>query len=145
MSKNNKQENGQTLESILFNCRNALRGAGGTEKNRDAVIGLVFIKFAGDKFEKRRKELKKEYGDIPAFLEKKSFYLAKNVFYLQEHCRWSYIVKEANSNDIAVKLDKIISFLNNIDEEDPSFNLFINNMYEEVIQMDNKNKLHKIL
>lgn len=32
MSKNNKQENGQTLESILFNCRNALRGAGGTEK-----------------------------------------------------------------------------------------------------------------
>ena len=23
-----------TLEQILFNCRNALRGAGGTEKNR---------------------------------------------------------------------------------------------------------------
>lgn len=40
-----------TLEQILFNCRNALRGAGGTEKNRDAVIGLVFIKFASDKFE----------------------------------------------------------------------------------------------
>ena len=116
MSKNNKQENGQTLESILFNCRNALRGAGGTEKNRDAVIGLVFIKFAGDKFEKRRKELKEEYGDIPAFLEKKSFYLAKNVFYLQEHCRWSYIVKEANSNDIAVKLDTAMA---DIEKDNP--------------------------
>ena len=47
-----------TLEQILFNCRNALRGAGGTEKNRDAVIGLVFIKFASDKFENRRQEIR---------------------------------------------------------------------------------------
>ncbi|NLI64443.1 MAG: hypothetical protein GX367_06915 [Bacteroidales bacterium] len=42
MAKNNQIKE-QTLESILFNCRNALRGAGRTEKNRDAVIGLVFI------------------------------------------------------------------------------------------------------
>lgn len=104
MSKKN-ENNGQALETILFNCRNALRGAGGTEKNRDAVIGLVFLKFAGDKFEKRREDIKEQYGDVPAFLEKKSFYLAENVFYLQPHCRWSYIVKEANSNDIAVKID----------------------------------------
>lgn len=99
------ENNGQALETILFNCRNALRGAGGTEKNRDAVIGLVFLKFAGDKFEKRREDIKQQYGDVPAFLEKKSFYLAENVFYLQPHCRWTYIVQEANSNDIAVKID----------------------------------------
>ena len=116
MAKKNNQIKEQTLESILFNCRNALRGAGGTEKNRDAVIGLVFIKFAGDKFEKRYAEIKEEYGDIPAFLEKKSFYLAKNVFYLQPHCRWSYIVKEANSNDIAVKLDTAMA---DIEKDNP--------------------------
>lgn len=29
-----------TLKQILFNCRNALRGAGGTENKRDAVIGV---------------------------------------------------------------------------------------------------------
>lgn len=95
----------QTLENILFNCRNALRGAGGTEKNRDAVIGLVFLKFAGDKFEAKYEEIKEKHGDIPAFLEKKAFYLADNVFYLQEHCRWNYIVQHANSTDIAVKID----------------------------------------
>lgn len=106
----------QNLESILFNCRNALRGAGGTEKNRDAVIGLVFIKFAGDKFEKRREEIKAEYGDVPAFLEKKSFYLAQNVFYLEPHCRWSYIVKEASSNDIAVKIDTAMA---DIEKDNP--------------------------
>ena len=87
MAKKNDKINEQSLESILFNCRNALRGAGGTEKNRDAVIGLVFIKFASDKFEKRRAEIKEQYGDVPAFLDKKSFYLAENVFYLEPHTR----------------------------------------------------------
>ena len=70
-----------TLETTLWNCRVALRGIGSTEKNRDAVIGLVFLKFAGDKFEKRRAELVEQYGEIPAFLEKVSFYNAVNVFY----------------------------------------------------------------
>lgn len=41
-----------SLEQVLWNCRVALRGIGSTEKNRDAVIGLVFLKFASDKFEK---------------------------------------------------------------------------------------------
>lgn len=96
-----------SLESILMNCRNALRGTiGGNEKNRDAVMGLVFLKFVGDKFEKRRAELIQEYGEIPAFLEKDSFYRAKNVFYLDETSRWSYIVKQASSDTIAVILDQ---------------------------------------
>ena len=43
-----------SLETVLWNCRVALRGVGSTDKNRDAVIGLCFLKFAGDKFEKRR-------------------------------------------------------------------------------------------
>lgn len=55
----------------MMNCRNALRGTvGSNEKNRDAVMGLVFLKFAGDKFEKRRDTIKKQYGDVPAFLDK---------------------------------------------------------------------------
>ena len=79
--KTNK-ESEVSLETVLWDCRVALRGVGTTERNRDAVIGLVFLKFAGDKFEKRRRELQEQYGDIPAFLEKASFYNAANVFYL---------------------------------------------------------------
>ena len=70
MAKSTKKEVQVSLETVLWNCRVALRGIGSTEKNRDAVIGLVFLKFAGDKFEKRRAELIKQYGEIPAFLEK---------------------------------------------------------------------------
>ena len=98
-----------TLETTLWNCRVALRGIGSTEKNRDAVIGLVFLKFAGDKFEKRHAELIEQYGEIPAFLEKVSFYNAVNVFYLKETARWSYIVNHAGDNDIAVIIDQAMA------------------------------------
>ena len=106
-----------SLESILWNCRNALRGTvGGNEKNRDAVMGLVFLKFAGDKFEKRRTEIIAQHGDTPAFLSKPSFYLSENVFYLNDTSRWSFIVKHANADDIAVKLD---TAMRDIEEGNP--------------------------
>mgnify|MGYP000608046631 CR=1 FL=1 len=109
MAKSTKKEVQVSLETVLWNCRVALRGIGSTEKNRDAVIGLVFLKFAGDKFEKRRAELIEQYGEIPAFLEKVSFYNAVNVFYLKETARWSYIVKNASANDIAVIIDQAMA------------------------------------
>lgn len=106
MAKANAKIIEQSLESITWNCRNALRGTvGGNEKNRDAVMGLVFLKFAWDKFNKQRKEIAEKHGDVPAFLEKKSFYLSENVFYLDETSRWSRIVKNANADDIAVIID----------------------------------------
>lgn len=114
--KTNK-ESEVSLETVLWNCRVALRGVGTTERNRDAVIGLVFLKFAGDKFEKRRRELQEQYGDIPAFLEKTSFYNAANVFYLKETARWSYIVKNASSNDISVIIDQAMM---DIEDSNPS-------------------------
>lgn len=64
-----KQDKTVALSTVLWNCRNALRGVGSTEKNRDAVIGLTFLKFASNKFEKKRQEILEQYGDIPAFLE----------------------------------------------------------------------------
>ena len=88
MAKAVKKEKEVSLETVLWNCRVALRGVGSTEKNRDAVIGLVFLKFAGDKFEKRRQEIIDQYGEIPTFLEKVSFYNAVNVFYLKVTARW---------------------------------------------------------
>ena len=149
-----KKEVEVSLETVLWNCRVALRGVGTTEKNRDAVIGLVFLKFAGDKFEKRHKELLDQYGDIPAFLEKPSFYNAANVFYLKETARWSYIVKNASANDIAVIIDQAMA---DIEESNPplkgalTLNLYatlgaskakIKDLIDNVNQIDEK-KFHE--
>ncbi|MBN2795116.1 MAG: N-6 DNA methylase [Clostridia bacterium] len=105
-AKNNKEKK---LEDILFDCRNALRGKVEQADNRNAVMGLVFLKFAGDKFEIRRKELIKEYGDNQIFLNKPSFYLAENVFYLEETSRWSYITEHAGDNKISNILDQAMA------------------------------------
>lgn len=111
--KKEKKETVLSLETVLWNCRVALRGVGSTEKNRDAVIGLVFLKFAGDKFEKRRAELLNQYGNIPAFLEKPSFYNAANVFYLKETARWSYLSANSSANNIAVLIDQAMEDIEN--------------------------------
>ena len=52
--KKAKKEKEASLHDVLWACRNALRNVGSLDKNRDAVIGLVFLKFAGDKFENQR-------------------------------------------------------------------------------------------
>ena len=121
MAKAAKKVKELTLEQALWNCREELRGVGSLEKNRDAVISLLFLKFAGDKFEKRRSELIAKYGENPIFLENVAFYNADNVFYLPQNLtgddqwstRWPYIVAHASDNDIAVKLDRALKELEN--------------------------------
>jgi type I restriction enzyme M protein len=104
-----KKEKEVTLETIMWNCRVALRNKCGKAANRDAVLALVFLKFAGDKFERRRKEIIDENSENPIFLEKTSFYQAKNVFYLSEKSRWTYIVMNASRDDIAILLDQALA------------------------------------
>ncbi len=111
-----KVEDTFSLETVLMNCRNALRGVAGTDNNRDAVIGLVFLKFVGDKFEKRYAEIIKEEGENSPFLTRKAFYRSENVFYLEEEAKWSYIIKNASANDIAIKIDKAMSIIENDNE-----------------------------
>lgn len=116
MAKAKAKKKELSLEDALWNCRVALRGVGSLEKNRDAVISLVFLKFAGDKFEARRRELPsvlKEQCGLdefpPQMLVNPSFYNAANVYYLPEEARWSYLVKNAGANDIAVKIDNAMA------------------------------------
>lgn len=117
MAKSKEKTEELSLESVLWNCRVSLRGFGSTERNRDAVIGLVFLKFAGDKFEKRRAQIEEEHPDLLMLREMPASYNAENVYYLNETSRWSYIVKNASSNDIAIKID---AAMKDIEEDNPS-------------------------
>jgi type I restriction enzyme M protein len=70
---------------------------------KHVVLSLIFLKFISDKFEERKNELmaegKADYVDMV------EFYTMKNVFYLPEESRWSFIQKQAKQDDIAVKID----------------------------------------
>jgi len=100
MAKQTKQT---SIEETLWDSANKLRGTVESSEYKHVVLGLIFLKFASDKFEERRKELIAEGKD--QYLDMVEFYTMKNVFYLPEISRWSYLIENAKQNDIAIKID----------------------------------------
>ena len=110
-----KEINGRAIEETLWQACDKLRGSVEPSEYKHVVLGLFFLKFASDKFEERRKELIAEGKE--KYVEMKDFYNMKNVFYLDEISRWSYISKNAKQNDIALKID---TALHNIEKNNKS-------------------------
>jgi type I restriction enzyme M protein len=100
-----KKEKRTGLEAILWKCANILRTKEKSD-NRKAVLGLVFLKFVGDKFVQRKEEIMQlpDYDEM--YLEMPQFYLSKNVFFLNETSRWDYIVSNASKSNIATIIDQ---------------------------------------
>lgn len=87
----------------MWESANKLRGSVEPSEYKHIVLSLIFLKFISDKFEERLQELVDEgKGD---YVDNVAFYTMKNVFYLPEESRWSYIKKNAKQGDIAVKID----------------------------------------
>jgi len=100
-SKSKIQEQG--FEEALWDSANKLRGSVESSEYKHVVLSLIFLKFASDKFETRRQELIDEGKEN--YLEMVDLYAAKNVFYLPEESRWTYLVQHAKQDDIAIKID----------------------------------------
>ncbi len=98
-----KQVNTKSMEESLWESANKLRGSVESAEYKHIVLGLIFLKYAGDKFEERRQEL--IYEGKEKYLEMPAFYTMKNIFFLDETSRWSYIIAQAQQNDIALKID----------------------------------------
>ena len=100
MAKQTKEKN---IEETLWESANKLRGSVEPAEYKHVVLGLIFLKFASDKFEEHRKNLiadgKEKYIEMP------DFYNMSNVFFLDEISRWSYIIKNSKQNDIALIID----------------------------------------
>ncbi|MDH5647878.1 MAG: type I restriction-modification system subunit M, partial [Candidatus Heimdallarchaeota archaeon] len=98
-----KQKKQKAIEETLWESANKLRGSVEPSEYKHIVLSLIFLKFISDKFEERKQELIDEgKGDYVDMVE---FYTMKNVFYLPEESRWSFIKQNAKQGDIAVKID----------------------------------------
>jgi type I restriction enzyme M protein len=93
----------KSTEETLWESANKLRGSVEPAEYKHVVLGLIFLKFASDKFEDHRKKLLAEGKE--KYIEMPDFYNMNNVFFLEEISRWSYIIKNAKQNDIALKID----------------------------------------
>ena len=91
--KNTKEK---SMEETLWQSCDKLRGSVEPAEYKHVVLGLIFLKFASDKFEQRRKELIKDGKE--KYVEMKDFYTMKNVFFQEDISRWNFIIKNAKQN-----------------------------------------------
>jgi len=103
MAKQAKEKKQKSIEETLWDSANKLRGTVEPSEYKHVVLGLIFLKFASDKFEERRQELIAEHKE--KYLDMVEFYTSKNVFYLAPESRWSYLIENAKQNDISIRID----------------------------------------
>ena len=104
MAKAKKQV---SFEDALWGACAKLRGTVEPAEYKHVVLSLIFLKFVNDKFEARREELKAEGKE--KYIDVQAFYTQKNVFFLPEESRWSFIMQNAKQNDIALKIDTALN------------------------------------
>lgn len=103
MAKQKKEIKEKPIEVTLWEAANKLRGSVEPAEYKHVVLGLIFLKFASDKFEEHRAKLISEGKE--KYIEMPEFYNMNNVFFLEETSRWSYLIKRAKQNDIALLID----------------------------------------
>ena len=101
--KKTAKKNSKSFEETLWDSANKLRGSVEPAEYKHVVLSLIFLKFSSDKFEERRQEIIDEGKE--QFVDMVEFYTMKNVFYLAEESRWSYIQANAKQDDLALKID----------------------------------------
>jgi len=105
-----KQTVVKSMEEALWEACNKLRGSIEPSEYKHVVLSLIFLKYAGDHFEKRRQEIIDEYHN-EMFLDMVDFYAAKNVFYLAPESRWSFIMQNAKQPNIAILIDTALTLV----------------------------------
>ena len=134
-----KQVKEKSIEESLWQSCDKLRGSIESSEYKHVVLGLIFLKFASDKFEERREEIIAEGKE--KYLEMKDFYNMKNVFFLNETSRWSFIKANAKQDDLALKID---TALHNIEKNNPALKGALPDNYFSRLGLD-KTKLASLI
>ncbi|PKP38176.1 MAG: DNA methyltransferase [Bacteroidetes bacterium HGW-Bacteroidetes-15] len=103
MAKQKKEIKEKAIEVTLWDAANKLRGSVEPAEYKHVVLGLIFLKFASDKFEDHRAKLITDGKE--KYIEIADFYNMNNVFFLDETSRWTFLIKRAKQNDIALLID----------------------------------------
>jgi len=109
--------NGANLgfENKLWQAADALNGGLDASEYKHVVLGLIFLKYVSDAFDRRHQDIEKEI-DCGADPEDPDEYLAKNVFWVPQEARWASIRASAKQPTIGKHVDDAMSL---IEKENP--------------------------
>lgn len=98
----------KTIEQILWDSANELRGNLDAAEYKSVVLGLVFLKYINDCFKTKYDELLAE-GE--GFEEDPDEYIGDNIFFVPTDARWAKIVNAALTAEIGVVVDTAMEAL----------------------------------
>lgn len=98
MAKQATSKASKSMETALWESCNKMRGSVEPAEYKHVVLSLIFLKYAGDRFEQRMHELIEQ--GLEEYIDQVDFYTADNVFYLPQECRWSYIMQNSKQDNI---------------------------------------------
>ena len=121
-------DNGE-MEKELWESAEKLRGPVEAAEYKHVVLGLLFLKYMSDAFEKRRAELEELTRDPDSsyycgddeeerqyILNDRDEYYSENVLYVPEEARWQELQDNATSAQIGTKIDEAMRA---VEEENP--------------------------
>ncbi len=97
----------KSMEEALWESCNKMRGAVEPSEYKHVVLSLIFLKYAGDHFDKKHKEICEKYGEEYANMVE--FYAQDNVFYVPAECRWTHIMENAKQDNIFQIVDDALA------------------------------------
>lgn len=117
------------LEASLWESANRLRSSMDPSEYKHVVLGLVFLKYVSDNFEKRRTEAALNMADPTSdmylpdedarqrFLDNRDLYTSVGAFWIPAGHRWADLMHAAKQEDIGVRVDNAMDA---IEKENPS-------------------------
>lgn len=102
------KETTKTIEQILWDSANELRGNLDAAEYKSVVLGLVFLKYINDCFKTKYDEL---IAEGEGFEEDADEYIGDGIFFVPADARWDKIVNAALTAEIGVVVDKAMEAL----------------------------------
>ncbi|AFN74530.1 N-6 DNA methylase [Melioribacter roseus P3M-2] len=111
-------KNNEPIEKQLWKAADKLRKNIDAAEYKHIVLGLIFLKYISDSFERHYELLKKGEGEYEgADPEDRDEYKAENIFFVPPSARWSYLQKRAKLPEIGKDID---SAMDAIERDNPS-------------------------
>lgn len=99
MAVNNSAEIG--FEKEIWDAACILRGNMDAGEYKHVILGLIFLKYISDAFDKRYQELVSDGEE-----EDRDAYTEKNIFFVPPTARWSHIAAQAHTPEIGKAIDE---------------------------------------
>jgi type I restriction enzyme M protein len=113
----------------LWEACDRLRGSVESAEYKHLVLGLVFLKYISDSFERRRAVLEgatrakgsdvytEDEEERAEVLEDRDEYIAENVFWVPKQARWSALLAAATQPDVGQQIDDALGEIEKANEE----------------------------